>query len=114
MSNVAHVMQAGNDFLPNVPSIDIYDKPTGLDLLFVAYKHLLPELGGHLTAGGVINRSRLVQLLVFLARDEEAAYKRRAVSTAATASSHTNKACCFCRICCQLLAKGTVVVHCQH
>jgi hypothetical protein len=32
------------------------------------------------SGGGSINRSRLVQLLVFLARDEEAAYKRRAVS----------------------------------
>lgn len=30
--------------------------------------------------GGAINRSRLVQLLVFVARDEEAAYKRRSVS----------------------------------
>jgi hypothetical protein len=29
--------------------------------------------------GGSINRSRLVQLLVFLARDEEPAYKRRSV-----------------------------------
>jgi hypothetical protein len=37
-------------------------------------------MGGHLTSGGAINRSRLVQLLVYLARDEEAAYKRRAVS----------------------------------
>ncbi|WIA19878.1 hypothetical protein OEZ85_005778 [Tetradesmus obliquus] len=69
---------AGNDFLPNVPSIDIYDKPCGLDLLFTAYKALLLAMGGHLTSGGTINRSRLVQLLVFLARDEEAAYKRRA------------------------------------
>ncbi|WIA40164.1 hypothetical protein OEZ86_013561 [Tetradesmus obliquus] len=69
---------AGNDFLPNVPSIDIYDKPCGLDLLFTAYKALLLGMGGHLTSGGTINRSRLVQLLVFLARDEEAAYKRRA------------------------------------
>uniref|UniRef100_A0A383WG32 Uncharacterized protein n=1 Tax=Tetradesmus obliquus TaxID=3088 RepID=A0A383WG32_TETOB len=67
---------AGNDFLPNVPSIDIYDKPCGLDLLFTAYKALLLGMGGHLTSGGTINRSRLVQLLVFLARDEEAAYKR--------------------------------------
>lgn len=73
------LLQAGNDFLPNVPSIDIYDKPCGLDLLFTAYKHLLPALGGHLSSGGIINRSRLVQLLVFLARDEEPAYKRRAV-----------------------------------
>lgn len=73
------ILQAGNDFLPNVPSIDIYDKPCGLDLLFTAYKALLLGMGGHLTSGGTINRSRLVQLLVFLARDEEAAYKRRAV-----------------------------------
>jgi 5'-3' exonuclease len=73
------VLQAGNDFLPNIPSIDIYDKPCGLDLLFAAYKALLVGMGGHLTSGGAINRSRLVQLLVYLARDEEAAYKRRAV-----------------------------------
>lgn len=30
--------QAGNDFLPNVPSIDIYDTPNGLDVLFTTYK----------------------------------------------------------------------------
>jgi hypothetical protein len=43
------LLQAGNDFLPNVPSIDIYDKPCGLDLLFTAYKALLPKMGGHIT-----------------------------------------------------------------
>jgi hypothetical protein len=32
-----------------VPSIDIYDKPCGLDLLFTAYKALLPKMGGHIT-----------------------------------------------------------------
>lgn len=78
-------MQAGNDFLPNIPSIDIYDKPCGLDLLFAAYQQLLPQMGGHLTGGGSINRSRLVQLLVFLARDEEAAYNRRAVRSSVVA-----------------------------
>jgi hypothetical protein len=31
------------------------------------------------SGGGSVNRSRLVQLLVFLARDEEPAYKRRSV-----------------------------------
>jgi hypothetical protein len=45
----AAAVQAGNDFLPNVPSIDIYDKPCGLDLLFSAYKALLPQMGGHIT-----------------------------------------------------------------
>jgi 5'-3' exonuclease len=59
----------------------MYDKPCGVDLLFSAYKALLPSMGGHITSGGSINRGRLVQLLVLLARDEEAAYKRRAVST---------------------------------
>jgi hypothetical protein len=51
--------------------------------------HLTAVLTAALTAasaaaaaagGGSIHRSRLVQLLVFLARDEEAAYKRRSVS----------------------------------
>jgi 5'-3' exonuclease len=46
---VVFLLQAGNDFLPNVPSIDIYDKPCGLDLLFTAYKALLPKMGGHIT-----------------------------------------------------------------
>jgi hypothetical protein len=73
--------QAGNDFLPNVPSIDIYDSPCGLDLVMAAYKELLPKMGGHLTDGcGGIVTHRLHQLLSRLARDEEAAYARRAVS----------------------------------
>ena len=28
----------GNDFLPNCPSIDIYDQPNGLDVLFTTYR----------------------------------------------------------------------------
>jgi hypothetical protein len=32
------VPQAGNDFLPNVPSIAIYDQPNGLDILFTTYR----------------------------------------------------------------------------
>lgn len=39
---------------------------------------MLPQMG-HIASGGGLNRSRLLQLLVFLSRDEEAAYKRRAV-----------------------------------
>ncbi len=41
--------QAGNDFLPHVPSIDIYDLPSGLDLLLAAYKELLPDMKGCIT-----------------------------------------------------------------
>lgn len=44
-----------------------------------ALQAMLPEMGGHIASGGALNRSRLLQLLVFLMRDEEAAYKRRAV-----------------------------------
>lgn len=38
-------------------------------------------LGWDVAGGGSINHSRLVQLLLFLARDEEPAYKRRSVSS---------------------------------
>lgn len=42
--------QAGNDFLPHVPSVDIYDLPSGLDLLLAAYKALLPtDMKGYIT-----------------------------------------------------------------
>ena len=44
--------------------------------------HMLPDLGGPLTSGGAVNTvntARLQRLLTRLARDEEAAYKRRAV-----------------------------------
>jgi hypothetical protein len=53
-------------------------------------------MGGHLTSGGAINRSRLVQLLVYLARDEEAAYKRRAVSVLPYDSSWIAAVVCVC------------------
>jgi hypothetical protein len=38
--------QVGNDFLPHIPSLDIYDLPSGLDLAVAAYKDALPDLGG--------------------------------------------------------------------
>ncbi|KXZ43876.1 hypothetical protein GPECTOR_78g64 [Gonium pectorale] len=70
---------AGNDFLPHVPSVDIYDLPSGLELLLAAYKALLPEMRGCITQGsGQINAARLSQLFGKLARDEEAAFLRRA------------------------------------
>jgi hypothetical protein len=73
--------QAGNDFLPNIPSIDIYDSPCGLDLLLAAYKEMLAGGGGHLTDGtGAIRPHRLTALLHRMARDEVPALQRRAVS----------------------------------
>ncbi len=73
------LLQAGNDFLPNVPSLDIYDRPSGLDLLFAAYSAVAPKLGGPIAPGGAVNTPRLLRLFSLLARDEAAAYKRRAV-----------------------------------
>jgi 5'-3' exonuclease len=73
------LLQAGNDFLPNVPSLDIYDRPSGLDLLFAAYSAVVPKLGGPIAPGGAVNTPRLLRLFALLARDEAAAYKRRAV-----------------------------------
>lgn len=46
---MTHAPQCGNDFLPNVPSLDIYDMPSGLELLLAAYKALLPEMRGCIT-----------------------------------------------------------------
>ena len=73
-------MQAGNDFLPNIPSLEIYGRPSGLDVLLRTYKNLLPALGGPITNGSVINPDRLKRILTKLAEDEEDAFQRLAVS----------------------------------
>jgi 5'-3' exonuclease len=39
----------GNDFLPNLPALDIAEG--GLDVLFRFYAEVLPEAGGYLTEG---------------------------------------------------------------
>ena len=44
------------------------------------YKELLPTLGGGITQGGSISPDRLRMVLQRMARDEEPAYARRAVS----------------------------------
>ncbi len=40
----------GNDFLPNVPTVDISEG--GIDTLFNTYAQVVPSLGGYLTEGG--------------------------------------------------------------
>lgn len=83
-------MQAGNDFLPNIPSLEIYGRPSGLDILLRTYKDLLPALGGPITNGSVINPDRLKRILTKLAEDEEDAFQRLAVSPAVwTTHIHT-------------------------
>ena len=64
--------QAGNDFLPNVPSLEIYDRPSALDTLLGAYRAVLVAAGNYVTSAGKINPDRLRRLLAKLAEDEEA------------------------------------------
>jgi 5'-3' exonuclease len=54
----------------------------GLDLVLSAYRDLLPQLGSGITSDEGIHFARLQTLLARLARDEERAYERRAVSHA--------------------------------
>lgn len=75
-------MQAGNDFLPSIASLEIYGRPSGLDILLKTYKQLLPALGGPITNGSVINPDRLKRILAKLAEDEEDAFQRLTVSQA--------------------------------
>ncbi len=51
----------GNDFLPNLPHLHINEG--ALALMFGVYKQVLPEAGGYINEGGVINLKRLEQLL---------------------------------------------------
>ena len=80
-------MQSGNDFLPSIPSLEIYGRPSGLDMLLKTYKEQLPVLGGPITTGSVINMDRLKRMLAKLAEDEEDAFKRLSVTCHATLSS---------------------------
>lgn len=74
-------LQSGNDFLPSIPSLEIYARPSGLDVLLKTYKEQLPGLGGPITNGSVINMDRLKRMLTKLAEDEENAFKRLLVSS---------------------------------
>lgn len=80
------LVQSGNDFLPNVPSLEIHDRPSSLDQAISAYKDLLPSIGGHITKLGTINPERLKPVLAHLAKDEEDAFQRREVR--GTSRSH--------------------------
>eukprot|EP00891_Asterochloris_glomerata_P005074 jgi/Astpho2/5074/Aster-08011 len=73
---------AGNDFLPNIPSLEIYDRPSGLDTLLKVYKDLLPGMGRTISSGSSINPDRFKTILATLARDEEASFQRRATQKA--------------------------------
>ncbi len=38
IGNLPCGFQVGNDFLPAIPSLDIYDNPTGLDVVMTIYR----------------------------------------------------------------------------
>jgi 5'-3' exoribonuclease 1 len=58
----------GNDFLPNLPYLDIADG--SLDKIFEAYKKLLPHMGGYLSDGPQLHTQRLQLLLAKLTDSE--------------------------------------------
>eukprot|EP00210_Caulerpa_lentillifera_P007599 g7257.t1 len=70
----------GNDFLPSVPSIDIYDKYGGLDRLIMSYKEIQrgKKRLSYVTEKGKVNLSQLKEVLKLVAKDELAAYRRMA------------------------------------
>lgn len=70
--------------MPSIPSLEIYARPSGLDVLLKTYKEQLPALGGPITNGSVINMDRLKRMLTKLAEDEEDAFKRLSVSSTVT------------------------------
>ena len=51
----------GNDFLPNLPHLHINEG--ALALMFGVYRKVLPQAGGYINEGGVINLKRLQLLL---------------------------------------------------
>lgn len=65
----------GNDFLPHLPHLDISDG--ALELMFGAYKELLPIMGGYLTDKHRIHPDRLEAFAARLAEEEFAYFQRR-------------------------------------
>lgn len=68
-------MFVGNDFLPNVPHLDIADG--ALNTMISIYREMLPELGGYLTDKAAIHRGRFELLMAELARREPLYFMQR-------------------------------------
>eukprot|EP00871_Galdieria_phlegrea_P003204 jgi/Galph1/3885/GphlegSOOS_G2519.1 len=67
----------GNDFLPNVPHLDI--NTGALNIIFTVYKSLLPKMGGFLTDKFRIHPQRLELFFQRIAQAEKAYFENRAV-----------------------------------
>ncbi|CAN0150154.1 unnamed protein product [Ectocarpus sp. 13 AM-2016] len=67
----------GNDFLPNVPHLDISDG--ALNHMMNMYKLLLPKMGGYLTKKDQIHHGRLEMFMHEVSRREAMYFRRRGV-----------------------------------
>ncbi|CAM9490109.1 unnamed protein product [Chrysoparadoxa australica] len=67
----------GNDFLPNMPHLDIADG--ALNHLISVYKDLLPMMGGYLTNKAQIHRGRLELLIHEVSRREPLYFRSRGI-----------------------------------
>eukprot|EP00003_Mantamonas_plastica_P022407 TRINITY_DN379_c0_g3_i2.p1 TRINITY_DN379_c0_g3~~TRINITY_DN379_c0_g3_i2.p1 ORF type:complete len:274 (-),score=71.98 TRINITY_DN379_c0_g3_i2:172-993(-) len=65
----------GNDFLPHLPSLEIYDG--AIDILMGLYKQLLPSLGGYLTNCGDLDIPRTLKFCQELGTIEDEIFVRR-------------------------------------
>ena len=65
----------GNDFLPHLPSLDIRDD--GIDTLITIWRDNIPAMGGYLTKDGHVDLARAQAILVGLAKQESAIFRRR-------------------------------------
>ena len=81
MSKTDCLVQLGNDFLPAIPSIDIYDRYGGLDRLINSYKQVREKRPGFLTKNGRADAWMLHEVLKLVANDEHDAYHRIQVYT---------------------------------
>ncbi len=65
----------GNDFLPNIPHLDIADG--AINLMVSVYKDLLPRMGGYLTDKDAIHLCRFEMFVHELSRREAAYFRYR-------------------------------------
>lgn len=71
-------MLVGNDFLPNLPHLDIGEG--AINLMFRVYKDMLPEWGGYLTQRHRLHPDRLEAFLAKIAQSEPQYFEHRAFS----------------------------------
>lgn len=84
------LMLIGNDFLPNLPTLDIADGT--LDVLLHLYKRVLPIFNGYLTFEGSINPSRLEFFLAKLGLLEQDVLKAKKEMEANASESRGRRA----------------------